>query len=148
MIEFVIETVIERPVGEVFAYVTDPARLSSWQANTVSVVRETDGPLGLGTRLREVHRGPGGTEFPSLVEVSEFERGRRFALHVLEGALPIDARIDFDAVEPGTRMRFAASGQPRGALRLLAPLLRRALRRQFDGDCATLKRVLEQTQGA
>lgn len=58
MIEFSIETVIARAPEDVFAYVADPAKLSTWQTNTVSVTQEGDGPLGLGTRLREVHNAP------------------------------------------------------------------------------------------
>ena len=142
MIEFTIETEIERPVADVFAYVTDPDKLATWQTNTVSATQEGDGPLGLGTRLREVHRA-GGKELKSLVEVSEYEPDRAFALHVVEGALPVDARITFEPTERGTLMRFGAHGQPTGALRLAQPLLRRTLKRQFTGHCATLKRVLE-----
>lgn len=142
MIEFMIETEIERPVADVFAYVTDPERLATWQSNTVSAAQEGDGPLGLGTRLREVHRA-GGRELKSLVEVSEYEPDRAFALHVVEGALPVDARITLEPTESGTLMRFGAHGQPTGALRLAQPLLRRTLKRQFAGHCATLKQVLE-----
>ena len=80
MIDFTVETPIERPAGEVFAYVTDPERLATWQTNTVSSTLEGAGPLGLGSRLREVHRGPGGKEFPSVVEVTEYEPDRVFAL--------------------------------------------------------------------
>ena len=108
----------------------------------MSATQEGDGPLGLGTRLREVHRA-GGKELKSLVEVSEYEPDRTFALHVVEGALPVDARITFEPTEHGTLMRFGAHGQPTGALRLAQPLLRRTLKRQFTGHCATLKSVLE-----
>jgi uncharacterized protein YndB with AHSA1/START domain len=38
MIDFTIETEIERPPAEVFAYVTDPTKLATWQTNTVSAV--------------------------------------------------------------------------------------------------------------
>ncbi|MDW5598420.1 SRPBCC family protein [Conexibacter stalactiti] len=159
MIELTIETEIARPPAAVFAFVTDPAKLSSWQVNTVSAEVEGGGPLRLGTRLREVHRGPRGRELASLVEVSAYEPPRLFALRIIEGALPIDARIELepraggggaaDATAPGaadapaTRMRFTAHGQPRGALRLAQPLLRRVLRRQFAADCARLKQRLE-----
>ena len=34
MIELTIETEIAHPVAEVFAYVKDPAKLSTWQTNT------------------------------------------------------------------------------------------------------------------
>jgi uncharacterized protein YndB with AHSA1/START domain len=143
MIEFTVETEIARPVAEVFAYATDPSKLATWQTNTVSAVAEQDGPLGLGTRLREVHRAPGGKQLASLVEVSEYEPDRTFALRMIEGALPIDARLTFEPTERGTRLRFAANGQPTGSMRLAQPLLRLTLKRQLTGYCATLQRVLE-----
>ncbi|HEX5853947.1 MAG TPA: SRPBCC family protein [Solirubrobacteraceae bacterium] len=147
MIEFTVETEIARPPSEVFAYVADPAKLSTWQTNTVSAVAEDDGPVRLGTRLREVHSAPGGKQMTSLVEVSEYEPDRVFALRMLEGALPIHARITFEPTALGTRVRFTAHGQPSGAMRLGQPLLRLVLKRQFAGYCATLKRVLERTGG-
>ena len=147
MIELTIETHIERPVADVFAYVTDPQKLATWQTNTVSVTQEGDGPLRVGTRLREVHRGPGGRELASLVEVSELERERTFSLRMIEGALPIDARIAFEPSAGGTLLRFTAHGRPTGPLRFAQPLMRRMLRRQFAAHCATLKRVLEAPAG-
>ena len=142
MIDFTVETPIERPAGEVFAYVTDPERLATWQTNTVSSTLEGPGPLGLGSRLREVHRGPGGKEFPSVVEVTEYEPDRVFALEVREGT-PVHARMTFAPTERGTCLRFRAHGRLTGAMRLAEPLVRRMLRRQFAEQCATLKRVLE-----
>lgn len=143
MIEFTVETEIARPPTEVFAYATDPAKLGTWQTNTISAVAEGDQAFGLGTRVREVHRAPGGKQLASLVEVSEYEPDRVFALRMLEGALPIDARITFEPTEQGTRVRFTARGQPSGAMRFAQPLLRLSLKRQFAGYCATLKQVLE-----
>jgi uncharacterized protein YndB with AHSA1/START domain len=144
MIEFTIETDIHRPVSEVFDYVTDPSKLHTWQTNTVSAVTEDGGPLRVGSRLREVHRGPGGKQLASLVEVSELEQDRRFSLRMIEGALPIDADIAFERIDGGTRMRFNAHGDPTGPLRIAQPVMRWALKRQFSQYCATLKRVMEQ----
>jgi uncharacterized protein YndB with AHSA1/START domain len=143
MIEFSVETEIARAPEEVFAYVTDPAKLATWQTNTVSVTQEGNGPLGLGTRLREVHSAPGGKELESLVEVSEFEPPKVFALRMVEGPLPIDGRITFEPAGEGTLMTFSGSGQPSGAMRLAAPLLRRSIKRQFRQHVKNLKRVLE-----
>jgi uncharacterized protein YndB with AHSA1/START domain len=143
MIDVTIETHIARPVADVFAYATDPAKLASWQTNTVSAVQEGDGPLGVGTRLREVHRGPGGKELASLVEVSAYEPDARFSLRMLEGPLLIHADLTFAPNDAGTVLRFRSFGQPTGALRLAQPVLRRAMRRQFAEHCENLKRVLE-----
>jgi uncharacterized protein YndB with AHSA1/START domain len=147
MIDFTIETHIERPVADVFGYVSDPRKLATWQTNTVSAVQEGDGPLRLGTRLREVHRGPGGKELESVVEVSEYEPDRTFALRVVEGT-PVHLRIDFEPADGGTRMGFRAYGQLSGAMRVAQPLLQRVLKRQFTGHCATLKQRLENGSAA
>jgi uncharacterized protein YndB with AHSA1/START domain len=144
MIDFTIETEIDRPPATVFAYISDPEKLPTWQTNTVSVEQLDDGPLDLGTRLREVHRGPRGKEIPSLVEVSEFEPNRVFALHTVEGPLSIDGWISLEPSGEKTRMAFRVHGQPGGAMRLAQPVLRIALGRQFKQHCATLKRVLEE----
>ena len=143
MIDFTVEIEIARSPTEVFAYITDPSKLATWQTNTVSAVAEPDAPLRLGTRIREVHRGPRGKELASLVEVAELEPDRILALRMIEGPLPVDGRISLDLSEQGTRMRFSVHGEPRGPLRFLQPLMRAALKRQFREHCATLKRVLE-----
>jgi uncharacterized protein YndB with AHSA1/START domain len=142
MIQFTIHTEIARPPSEVFAYATNPTKLATWQTNTISAVAENDGPLGLGTRVREVHRAPGGKQLASLVEVSEYEPDRVFGLRMLEGALPIHARITFEPTELGTRVQFDARGRATGPMRLAEPLLRVTVKRQFAGCCA-LKHVLE-----
>jgi uncharacterized membrane protein len=147
MIDFTVETQIARPVHDVFAYATDPDRLPSWQTNTVSVTRVDDGPYGLGSRLREVHRAPGGKELESIVEVVEYTPDRVFALEVKEGT-PIHAHLTFDPSDGGTRVRFRAHGKLSGPARIIEPLVGRMLRKQFREQVATLKQVLERTPAA
>lgn len=147
MIDFTVAIAIDRPASDVFAYVTDPARLPTWQTNTVEVEQLTDGPLGVGTQLHEVHRAPGGRRATSRVEVVEHEPPRRFALRILDGPLPVDGSFAFAPAGGGTRVELHAHGAPSGPLRLASPLLRRVLRRQFTADLARLKRVLEQPSG-
>jgi uncharacterized protein YndB with AHSA1/START domain len=140
MIDLTIDTPIARDAAAVFGYVTDPELLPTWQTNTISSV--PDGPLAVGTRLRELHRAPGGKQVASVVEVTEYEPGRAFALHVVEGT-PVDLRITLAERAGGTLMRFHAFGQLTGVLRLAQPLLQRVLKRQFASQCETLKRLLE-----
>ena len=143
MIDFTIETHIERSAAEVFGHVSDPGKLATWQINTVSAVQEDDGALGLGTRLREVHRAPGGKELESVVEVCEYDPDRTFALRVVEGT-PVHLRMTFEPTGRGTLVRLRAHGRLTGAMRLVQPLLQRVLKRQFAAQCRALKHVLEQ----
>ena len=79
-----------------------------------------------------------------MVEVTEYEPGRRFALRVVEGT-PVHADMTFEPTATGgTLFRFRAHGALSGPMRLMEPFLGRMLRKQFTQQCATLKRVLEQ----
>jgi uncharacterized protein YndB with AHSA1/START domain len=142
VIDFVIETEVLRPPADVFAYVTDATKLATWQTNTVSAVPEPAGPIGLGTRIREVHRAPGGKQFAELVEVVEYEPDRVFGMRIVEGP-PIHGHITFEPTERGTRLRFRVYARPTGMLRLAQPILRPLLKRSFARYCANLSAVVE-----
>jgi uncharacterized protein YndB with AHSA1/START domain len=145
MIDFVSEKDIARPPATVFAYVTDTSQLASWQTNTISA--EPDGPIAVGTRIREVHRGPGGKQIPAVVEIVEYEPDRAFGLHTVEG-IPVHARITLEPTETGTRFRFRVQWQPAGPMRIIQPILKATLKRQFDQHCANLKSQLERSATA
>jgi uncharacterized membrane protein len=146
MIKFHIPIEIERPVDEVFGFVTDPQKLPSWQTNTVAADMQTDGPFGLGTRLHEVHRAPGGRELHSVVEVSQYELGRRLELRIVEGPLAVDGLFVFEPTAPdSTRLELFGTGRPEGAMRMMQPLLKLFVRRQFAGNLRALKRAMEAT---
>jgi uncharacterized protein YndB with AHSA1/START domain len=83
---------ISRPPDEVFAFVTDPAKLSAWQ-DAEEVVQLTEGPVRAGTRFREVHKAMGRRRV-ELTEVVEYDPGRLFHIRVVEGP-PIDGRWVF-----------------------------------------------------
>ena len=144
MIDFVIEREIARPPGEVFAYVVDATKLANWQTNTISAV--PDGPMGLGTKIREVHRAPGGKQIATVVEVVEYESDRVFGMRIIEG-VPVHGQITFEPSDTGTRFRFRVYFQPRGMMRIAQPILRAILRWQFDQHCTNLKTVLETERG-
>ena len=80
---------IDRSPEDVFAYMTDTAKLSSWQPTTVDVLRDREGPLVLGERFHEVHAALG-RRLQSTVEVAQYDAPRAFALRILDGPLPLD----------------------------------------------------------
>ena len=65
---------VGRPPEVVFDYLTDPSKLADWQTSKTTVEQLTDGAPGLGTRVRERTKPPGGKEFEQIVEFTEFER--------------------------------------------------------------------------
>jgi uncharacterized protein YndB with AHSA1/START domain len=134
---------IARPPEAVFDYVTDPSRLADWQTSKVSIEQLTDGPPGLGSRFRERTKPPRGKAFDQVTEFTEFDRPRRLHVHVVEGPQPIDGTWTFQPDGYGTRVCFVAAGELRGPLRMLGPVVRRLIARQFAGYHRTLRENLE-----
>jgi hypothetical protein len=55
----------------------------------------------------------------------------------------VDGTWTFDPHGGGTRVHFVAEGELAGVMRVLEPLARRAMARQFAGYHRNLKRVVE-----
>ena len=128
---------------EVFDYMTDPANLPRWQTTKTSVEQLTSGPPGPGTRFREWTKPPGGKQFEQVVEYTEFDRPRRFTVHIVEGPHPVDGTWSLESSGDGTRVTFVAAGEMRGVMGLLGPLTKRLVQRQFAGYHDQLRRNLE-----
>jgi len=134
---------VGRPPEVVFDYLTDPSKLADWQTSKTSVEQLTDGAPGLGTRVRERTKPPGGKEFEQIVEFTEFERPLRVHMHIVEGPYPIDGTWLFEPDGDGTRVRFVAAGEARGVMRVLGPVAKLVIARQMAGYHRNLRHNVE-----
>jgi uncharacterized protein YndB with AHSA1/START domain len=140
--------VIAAPPELVFDYMTDPARLAAWQTSKTLVEPLTDGATRLGTRVRERTKPPGAKEFEQIVEFTEFDRPRRFHVHVVEGPQPIDGTWTLRPDGADTEVTFTAEGELRGAMRFMAPVVQRVMARQFADYHRNLRRNVERLRSA
>jgi uncharacterized protein YndB with AHSA1/START domain len=133
---------IARPPEEVFAFVTDPAKLSAWQ-DAEEVQQLTDGPVRAGTRFREVHKMLGRRRV-ELTEVVECDPGRLFHIRVVEGP-PVDGRWEFAPTpDGGTRLTLTPLAHLRGRARVANGALEQMTALGFRRFHRRLKRALEQ----
>lgn len=142
MIELAFTIEIERPVEEVFAYLTDPSKLPEWDPRIVDVEQLTDGPMRVGTRFRET-RTMLGRKVSQVVEVTEYDPPRLFTLRIEEGPIGLDARNVLEAVDGKTRLRFEGSGKLRGAARVAQPIAAALLKRQMQAHYERVREQLE-----
>jgi uncharacterized protein YndB with AHSA1/START domain len=131
--------VIARPPADVFAYVTDPAKLGTWQ-DAEEIVQLTPGPVGAGTRFREVHRAMGRRR-EEITEVTSFDPGRRFAIRVVDGP-PVDGSWEFAPADGGRATRLTLTPTAR-VPRLARPLVEAATALVFRRFHRRLKDALE-----
>jgi uncharacterized membrane protein len=136
-VEFDLEVTIDRPVAEVFAYVTDISNVPTWQESAVSAVW-----LDWGRRFSE-RRHFMGREADIELEVTALEPDRRFDFRAVNAPVRFDIRHTFDAVDGGTRVRVHGEAKLSGALRLAARMARRQAEHQFRRDFERLKDLLE-----
>jgi uncharacterized protein YndB with AHSA1/START domain len=127
----------------VFDYMTDPANLAQWQTTKTSVEQITPGSPQLGTRFRKRTKPPAGKEFEQIVEYTEFDRPRRFAVHIVEGPQPVDGTWCLEPSGDATEVTSIANGKVRGLIWLLGPLTGHLVSRQFAEYHKMLRRNLE-----
>jgi uncharacterized protein YndB with AHSA1/START domain len=127
----------------VFDYMTNPANLQAWQTSKTRVEVLSEGEPRTGYRVREWTKVPGRKEFEQVVEFAQFERPGRLGTHIVEGPQPIDGTWVLTPTDTGTRVHFVADGPLRGPLRLLEPVVKRVIDRQFREYHENLRRNVE-----
>ncbi len=140
MIEQTNSILIDRPIGEVFAYVTDPGHISDWAPYVQNVRYEPDGPLGTGTRIWQTVRG---REFYWQITAFEPDRLCIYRADYFYFTGQVTYRVE--AVEGGTRFSVHDIGYRKGLMRLIEPILNRIDSKGRKEQMVTIKTILEQS---
>ena len=136
---------INRRPEEVFAYLDDVERHGEWQEQIVDVQPEGDQPMGVGKRVRETRRVPGGDRTMTY-EVTEHDPPRQSSFRVLDGPIRAVGTISIEPVGDGSRSRltFTLDFQGHGlGGKLLLPVAKSQARKQIPKDQARMKELLE-----
>lgn len=133
--------VIDRPVGEVFAFVTDQRNTPQWQAGLLEVRRLTEGPPGLGTRHALV-RNFLGRRMEAANEYTAFEPDKLVTFKTTSGP-PVEASYLFEAAGEGTRLTSRVLLDGAGFFGLVRPVVQAGLRREMEAAFPALKALLE-----
>ena len=136
------EILINQPVELVFDCVADQRNEPNYNPQMLRSEMITDGPIGVGTRFRATAQS-GRREVEMLIEVTEYQRPRRFGSRTTMSSADIDGGLTFEPVNRATRMSWSWDVRPKGSLRLLAPLVARLGRRQEQTIWTALKDQLE-----
>ncbi len=136
---------IEAPADEVFDYASDLHNELEWGPALVRVERVGEGPIGVGSTFLAQWKGSGLVE----IEYVRFERPRHWT--ALGRNSRVDTNLSGEVVALGVdRCRFIASMEivPHGFVKLLTPLLLRAMQKTERKNLAALKAAIERKRGA
>jgi len=133
---------INKPIEEVFEYVTNIDNLPLWAGPVTEAKQTSEGPVGVGTTQTQVAQLLG-RRIESSLEVTEYEPNKKFTTKSTSGPIPIEVHYNFEPVAEGTRLEVVGILDAGGFFKLAEPLVARTLKRQTEGDFKTLKELLE-----
>jgi uncharacterized membrane protein len=135
--QFDFDVSVDRPVADVFAYVTDVRNVPEWQESAASAEWVEEGK-----RFRERRQFMGRTAELTL-EVTALEPNRRFDVRTVSSPVSFEIRHTFEASDGGTVVHVHGKAKLGGMLRFAAGMAKHQAERQFRSDFERLKAVLE-----
>ena len=141
MIQHEVTIHLDKPVEQVFAFLMDTSKLSTWQSNLIKSEQLTEGPLRRGSRFREVRR-INNKETEIQGEITAWEPNKHFETKT---ATKPQAMVSYslDPEQGGTRLKYKFVLITSGLMRLMEPMIASSIKKDTEADFETLKRVLE-----
>ena len=137
MITFDTDVRIERPIEDVFSYVSNPGNFPYWNS-AVTAVRESE-PGSTYVMERQLPTGRAVNE----LKIVALERPREFAIRTTSGPTPFSYVYRFSTENGETVVRLDAEVELQGVASLMPQLARRAVKKGVDDNFTTLKAILE-----
>jgi carbon monoxide dehydrogenase subunit G len=138
--------IIDRSIRDVFDYVSDLENVPRWNYAIVETKKITDGPIGVGAIFRQVRSLPRRSE--EMLQITEFEPDRRFAVHGDLGPFSGTLTYDFQDLGASTRLTNEATLEAQGVMRLAAPIAAGRVRDAVAKNLGALKAFLESSQSS
>jgi hypothetical protein len=133
---------INRPVKEVFDFMTNPDNNARWQNGTVSAKLVSVGPLGVGSIFHSVGKILG-RELTMDAEVTQWDPPNVWGIKSKNGPIKFEGVNKFESKDGGTLITQSFQGEAGGFLKLAEGLAVKQMQKQIEGDGQTLKRLLE-----
>ncbi len=144
-VDVVTDISIDRPVGTVAAYATDPSNAPAWYVNIESIEWETQPPAQIGSKVAFVARFLG-RRLSYTYELVDLVPDERLVMRTAQGPFPMETTYTWSASTDGkTLMTLRNRGEPAGFSKLTAPFMAAAMRRANRKDLAKLRSILEAT---
>ena len=132
---------INRPVAEVFEFVTNGENTTKWQGGVEAIIPEGP-PNVVGSRYTEVRKFMG-QEMRSTMELTAFEPNARWAARVIKGPVPYVVTATFEESGGGTKMTTRVEGEPKGFFKVAEGMMKGQLEKSLEEDGMRLKGILE-----
>jgi hypothetical protein len=135
---------IDRPAATVWEAIADYAFDLEWREGLTDMTPTPPGPAAMGTKIHEVVHASG-RDYVADTVVTGFEEGTSYSFvgSGTIGGIAGGRRVVGTADGSSADFTYIVEMQPRGAMRLMRPILGSMIRKNLRRDLATLKGLLE-----
>lgn len=141
------EIIIGRSVEVVFDYVADQRNEPQYNSRMVRAEKITEGPVGRGTKFNSAVMSQGHPA-EMIIELTGYERPVRLAQVTIMAQADMSGTLTFEPLGTGTRMRWSWQVRPKGAVKLLAPVIALMGRHQERAVWTAMKQRLDASEAA
>ena len=133
--------IINKPVEEVFNFVTGIDNYTKWQSGVTNVIEV--GPRNtVGSQFTEVRKFMG-QEMRTTLQLTELVPNAKWAAKVVKGPVPYEVTMTFVDSNGGTKVTTRVDGEPRGFFKLAEGMVASQLEKSLEEDELKLKELLE-----
>ena len=137
------DVTINRPLEEVFAFVSTAAEFPRWQKAVVESRQTSDGPPGLGAKGVNVRKVMG-QNIETNWEVTAYKANGGYTVKSTTGGpVAYELTYTFTVVEGGTRVQANLQAEAKGPLKVMEGMIAGGVKEEFLEDHQHLKTLLE-----
>lgn len=142
MLELEHSITIDRPIAEVYAFVTNPDNATKWRVGLIDAKKITEGPLRSGSIIEETVNVLG-RQLKAKQEIIELISNEKRSFKISLGPLPITLFERYEATPTGTKLHVSGTTELKGPQRMLSRPVLGQVKKQLVQELAAIKTLLE-----
>ncbi len=142
MITFDFGVLVDRPIKDVFAFVSNPNNMSQWNSTVVSLQQAIPGTVEVGTKFKTVGEMMG-RRVEGEMQITIHEPDTQCGFQLQAGPMQVNLTFAFKTVGTGTKISLNAQGNPGGIFKLAEGVMAGQVKSMMEGNLARLKTALE-----
>jgi len=142
MINLDFGVLVDRPMKDVFAFVSNPNNMSQWNSAVISLEQSTPGKVDVGTKFKTTGEMMG-RRIEGEMQITTYEPDTKCGFQLQAGPMLVNLTLNFKTVGTGTKVSLNAQGNPGGIFKLAEGVMTGQVKSMMEGNLARLKTVLE-----
>ncbi|HNE03748.1 MAG TPA: SRPBCC family protein [Anaerolineales bacterium] len=142
MINIDLGVLIDRPVKDVFAFVSNPNNMTKWNSAVINLEPLTPGTVGVGAKFKTTGEAMG-RRIEGEMQITAYEPDTKCGFQVTAGPMQVNLTMTFKTVGTGTKVSLNAQGNPGGLFKLAEGVMAGQVKSMMEGNLSRLKSALE-----